>query len=72
MIIEQGTSASIAWYETLIAHDEGFSERQLIRFAYELVDANEQQAAIALLKLNVDLNPESTRAKHAFKRVSSL
>lgn len=72
MIIEQGNSTSIAWYKTLVAQHEGFSERQLIRFAYELVDANEQQAALAFLKLNADLNPESTRAKQALKRVSSL
>ncbi|TMO56645.1 serine hydrolase domain-containing protein [Pseudoalteromonas phenolica] len=72
MIIEQGTSASIAWYKTLIAHDEGFSERQLIRFAYELVDANEKQAATAFLTLNAVLNPNSKRAQHALKSITSL
>lgn len=72
MIIEQGTSPSIAWYKTLIAQDEGFSERQLIRFAYELVDANEQQAAIAFLTLNTKLNPESTRTQEALVKIMQL
>ncbi|GMM84599.1 serine hydrolase domain-containing protein [Pseudoalteromonas sp. MTN2-4] len=72
MIIDHGTSTSITWYKTLIAEHEGFSEPQLIRFAYELVDANEQQSAIAFLTLNAYLNPESTRAKQALKRIRSL
>ncbi|MFY8297472.1 serine hydrolase domain-containing protein [Pseudoalteromonas sp. SS15] len=72
MIIEQGTSPSIAWYKTLIAQQEGFSERQLIRFAYELVDANEQQAAIAFLTLNTKLNPESQRTQEALEKIRLL
>lgn len=72
MIIEHGTSPSIAWYKTLIAQQEGFSERQLIRFAYELVDANEQQAAIAFLTLNTKLNPESQRTQEALEKIRLL
>ncbi|RZQ54980.1 serine hydrolase [Pseudoalteromonas phenolica] len=72
MIIEQGTSASIAWYKTLIAQHEGFSERQLIRFAYELVDANKQQAATAFLTLNAELNPKSIRAQKALNEIKQL
>ncbi len=72
MIIEQGTYESIALYKTLIAQEEGFSERQLIRFAYELVDANKQQAAIAFLTLNAALHPESTRSQKALDMVNKL
>tara|TARA_Y100000034_G_scaffold134172_1_gene201835 strand:- start:176 stop:745 length:570 start_codon:yes stop_codon:yes gene_type:complete len=72
MIIEHGTSQSITWYKTLIAQQEGFSERQLIRFSYELVDANEQQAAIAFLTLHAELNPESIRAQKALNEIKHL
>ncbi|TMP78971.1 serine hydrolase [Pseudoalteromonas phenolica] len=72
MIIEQGTSISIAWYKTFIAQHEGFSERQLIRFAYELVDANEQQAATAFLTLHAELNPKSIRAQKALNEIKQI
>ena len=72
MIIEHGTSASIAWYKTVIAQHEGFSERQLIRFAYELVDANKQQAATAFLTLHAEFNPKSIRAQKALNEIKQL
>lgn len=72
MLLQHGLPSTIKWYKTLIAQDEGFSERQLIRFAYELVDANEQQAAIAFLTLNTKLNPESQRTQEALEKIRLL
>lgn len=72
MLLQQGLPSTIKWYKTLIEQNEGFSERQLIRFAYELVDANEQQAAITFLNLNTDLNPESARTQEALEKIMQL
>lgn len=58
-ITTEGINNATQWYLTQHAQNNGFSERGLNRFGYELIEAGQIEAAIAFFEINTTLHPES-------------
>ena len=69
MILEQGIDKTLNWYKGKLKIGDGLSERQLVRFAYELIDANEQAAALSFLTFNSVLAPTSDLIQNTLKNI---
>ncbi|GHG06092.1 serine hydrolase [Thalassotalea marina] len=64
-ISKNGLEQAKAWYLSQVSQDNGFSERGLNNFGYELIEAGEIEAAITFFEINSKAHPKSANVYHS-------